>query len=491
MPTLLHAGLWRDEANVYIELGASTFGGFLHRVAAIDYHPPLYFVLEYLWSRIAGVGEIAFELLPLAFSIATVPVVYLLGRAAGSKATGLLAAGFFAIAPLAITYSTDYLYPLAIFFNALLALQVTVVRREPLSTKQYLYTAGASLVAMYSHYTALIFIPLLIAWALASPRGIRHGVRVASAIVLGAFPFLLWLPVFLHQHRVGLPYDASPQLSQIAVFFISGLALLVPVPPSPLVIAVFAAALLLPLVVALRDSPKTDAVGLGVVSLFAIASVSAAGLNQVRYVLPFCALLYVFIAWLFVAFAARSQRDDPIGSRRWGVPVAAVLALALCVTNGAYVAADGVVPHSGIRTFMASVPVSEQTLYVIAPDYMAPDFAYYARGKNIQFLGFARLEHPEYYVLDGYARLWNDPLIVEKALTTIQRKRTRYRYLVVIVDSWTHDAHEIPFSKARKLVAKLKDRYRLVSQVNYVGRWEPVSVYRFDMTTQPSRDKAG
>jgi hypothetical protein len=169
-----------------------------------------------------------------------------------------------------------------------------------------------------------------------------------------------------------------------------------------------------------------------------------------------------------------------------GVPLAAILALALIATNINFVAADGGTPHSGMRTFLTTVPVDKHTLYVVAPDYMAPDLAYYARGKNIRFLGFARLNHSEYYVLDDYAALWNDPLVVEKAVTAIRAEQTRYRYLVVIVDSWTHDAHEIPFSKARELVVKLEDHYRLVSQVNYVGRWEPVSVYRFDMTAHRS-----
>lgn len=484
LPTLLHAGIWRDEANVYVELAAPTLADFLHRVAAIDYHPPLYFILEYLWSRVAGVGEIAFELLPFAFSIATVPVVYLLGKAAGSRAAGLVAAGFFAVAPVAITYSTDYLYPVAIFANAVLALAVTVSRKEALTPKTYAFTAASSLLAVYAHYTALIFIPLLVVWAILSPRGIGHGIRVAAAVVVGALPFLFWLPVFVHQHNVGLPYDAAPQPSQIATFFISALALLAPVPPSPIIIAAFAAILLLPTVVALRDSFKSDYLALGAVALCASILVSAAGLTKVRYALPFCTLLYVGVAWLFVAFAIRLQREDPGGFHRWGVPLAAVLGLALCVTNTAYVVADGPIPHSGIRTFMATAPVDEKALYLIAPDYMAPDLAYYGRGKHVRFLGFARLKRPEYYVLDGYVDLWNDPLLLRKALGAIANERHHSRYLVVIIDSWTHDANRIPFGKARQLVIALERRYRLIGEVRYAGRWEPVSVYRFDMASQ-------
>lgn len=485
LPTLLHAGIWRDEANVYVELGASTLVDFLHRVAAIEYHPPLYFILEYFWSRVAGVGEFAFELLPLAFSIATVPVVYLLGRAAGSRAAGLVAAGFFAVAPVAITYSTDYLYPVAIFANAILALQVTAARKEALTPKTYVFTAASSLLAVYAHYTALIFIPLLIVWAILSPRGIGHGIRVAAAIAIGALPFLLWLPVFVHQHRVGLPYDASPQPSQIAAFFVSALALLAPVPPSPIIIAAFAAALLLPAIVVLRDSFKSDALALGAVALCASVLVSAAGLTKVRYVLPFCTLLYVCAAWVFVAFAVRLLREDPQESRRWGIPLTAILTSALFVTNTAYVVADGTIPHSGVRTFMATAPVDEQTLYLIAPDYMAPDLAYYSRGKGVRFLGFARLSHPEYYVLDGYVDLWNDPLLLRKALSAIADERHEYRYLDVIIDTWTHDANRIPFGKARQLVTGLERRYRLTDEVRYDGRWEPVTVYRFDMASRP------
>ena len=485
LPTLLYDGIWRDEANVYVELMAPSFVDFLHRVSAIDYHPPLYFLLEYAWSKIAGIGELAFEALPFACSIATVSAVYLLGKAAASRAVGIVSATFFAVAPLAITYSTDYLYPLATLTYTCLAAAVTIARKEEPTPRRYALVCISSLAAVLSHYTALIFIPLLVIWSFLSPRGIKEGARVAAAIIAGALPFLLWLPVFLHQHHVGLPYDNPPQFSRSAEFFVAALELLVPVPPAPIIIAIFSAVLVLPALTLSRDSLKADCFALGLLALCATAAVSAlGGFSTVRYVLPFCTLLYTFFAWLLVSFGRRLRREDPASWNHWGMPAAVGLAVVLCAMNARYALADAAVPHSGVRTFLASVPSDPGTLYLIAPDYMAPTFAYYARTRNVTYVGFARLEHPEYYVLDGYADLWSDPAVIAQTLHAVAARSRRFRYLDVVVDSWAHNADRVPFGKVWRLVAELKRRYILISQANYSGRWEPISVYRFDVDTR-------
>lgn len=482
VPALLHGGIWRDEANVYVELMAPSFGDFLHRVAAIDYHPPLYFLLEYLWARIAGLNEFAFESMPLAFSVATVPVLYALGKAAGSKAAGVVASVFFAVAPLAVSYGTDYIYPLAIFANACLTLQVTIARRSAPTFESYALTAGASLLAIYSHYTALVLIPLLIVWALLSPSGIKHGARVAGALVAGALPFVLWLPVFLHQHHVGLPYHNPAQPGQSVTFALTALALLAPVPASLAVVAIFAAALVPAILALSRSSLQSDCAAIGAIALAAIATVSAiGGLTAVRYVLPFCTLLYVFVAWLFVSLAAKVRRDDLAAWSRWGVPLTALFAAALVVADVRSAILDGRTPFSGMRTFLRSIPPDARTLYLIAPDYVAPDFAYYSRGTNARFIGFARLNHPEYYVLDDYEQLWNDPALMQRMLQTIAAQPRKIRYLDVVADSWAHDSYRIPFGKVHQLVAELERRYPLVSRSQYAGRWEPITVYRFEM----------
>ncbi|HZZ00138.1 MAG TPA: glycosyltransferase family 39 protein, partial [Candidatus Baltobacteraceae bacterium] len=337
IPSLLHDGIWRDEANVYVELGAATFGDFLHRVAAIDFHPPLYFVLAYGWVKLAGLSEVSLKALPFAFSVATVPVVYRLGRAADSESTGFVAATFFAVAPLTVSYSTMYLYPLAILADGLLALAVTTARRKPHSALQYAAVFGTSLLAVYSHYTGLIIAALLIVWALFSPRGWKHGALLACAILLGALPFAFWLPVFWHQHHVGLPYQSPAPFSRSAQAVALALAQLVPVPPAPVAVALFTSMLAPGALLALRNRGwQSDGFALGAVSICAILAVASTGLLVVRYVLPFCSLFYVCVAWLLTLTAGHLRSNDPSTWKRWKVPATALLAAVLLAANTSY-----------------------------------------------------------------------------------------------------------------------------------------------------------
>lgn len=480
IPSLLHDGIWRDEANVYVELTAPTFVGFLHRVAAIDFHPPLYFILVYAWVKLAGFSEAALKAIPFAFSVATVPLAYRLGKAADSAATGLIAAVLFAVAPVAVNYSTMYLYPLAIFSDGLLALAVTVSLRRPVSALQYLAVSGSSLLAVYSHYTSLILAALLGAWALFSPRGWKHGRIVASAILLGVLPFAFWLPVFLHQHHVGIPYQAPKPTSQIGNAVMLALEQLVPVPPSPVSIVLFAS-LLAPgvLIVLQQRSWRSPSLGLGVVSICAVVAVASTGLLVVRYVLPFCTLFYVFLGWLLALAAARVKSNEPLTWKRWGVPLVAALTVALLAANVSYALAEARTPLTGMRTFLSVVPVDPRTLYVIAPDYAAPEFAYYSRREDAQFIGFARIEHPEIYILDDYETIWADPSLVQKVVDEIAVRAPQFDYLDVVVDAGAHDQYRIPFGRVWDLVASLRQRYALVGQRDYPGRWEPVSVFTF------------
>ena len=61
LPQLLHAGLWRDEAYVWVDLSAPTFGEFWHRITTSESHPPLYFMLVYAWTKLFGSSEMALE----------------------------------------------------------------------------------------------------------------------------------------------------------------------------------------------------------------------------------------------------------------------------------------------------------------------------------------------------------------------------------------------------------------------------------------------
>lgn len=112
----INQSLWLDEA---INVLATTQYGFLDMVtkySLADFHPPGYFVLLWIWTRMGGIGEIWVRLPSVIFGIMTVWLVFLLGKEFFNRKTALLAALFMALAPLHVYYSQEArMYSLATF----------------------------------------------------------------------------------------------------------------------------------------------------------------------------------------------------------------------------------------------------------------------------------------------------------------------------------------------------------------------------------------
>jgi 4-amino-4-deoxy-L-arabinose transferase-like glycosyltransferase len=478
LPPLLYDGLWRDEAYVYIDVIAPTFHEFLHRVTETEWHPPLFFLLTYLWVKIAGVSELSLKILPFLFSILTVPAVYRLGKATSSKATGLLAAAIFALSPSAIMYSSDYLYPLMGLLCTILAALILTGRREHITVKHYAAIAVVTVLVVYTHYFALIYMPLLMLWALCSPRGIRHGLALASALVLGALPFALWVPVFLNQRHIGLPYVPSPSLLERLWFMLSALQFM---PARPLLLALTLFFFVVLAIAALvRDRiVNVDALALGSIVFLVLLFAAAENLRILHYVLPFYGLFSVALAWIIASFIQQIMRQDLQGWRRWGLGVAVVSAAACAIGDVTAVVHANAIPLSGIRTFVATQPLQSTTLYVIAPDYLAATFAFYARDTHVRDLGFVQVQHPEVYALQGMQADWGRPSAVADGLRTIAREAGHYRYLDLVINDYAASNAAVAFGKVWQLRNALERRYRLLGFWHYAGTFEPVSVYRF------------
>jgi uncharacterized membrane protein len=495
IPGLLHDGLWRDEAYVYVDVMAPTFRAFLHRVIETEYHPPLYFLISYVWLRLAGTTELSLKALPFLCSVLTVPAVYRLGTVAGSTAIGLLAAAMYAVSPLAILESGDYLYPLMGLLCTALAGLVMAGRREPLRPARFFAIAVVTMLSTYTHYVALFYVPMLAAWALGSPRGVRHGAALAAALLLGALPFLFWVPAFLSQAN---PYFLKPSWNPGNPLFIpppNALARLgffawtivqsMPLWPEKLaiVLCLFFAAALVRVMTSRRVS--ADAIAMGLMYAIVLVLVSGAGRLNVRYVAPFEGLLCVFLAWVAVAWFERVMLEHPSQWARLGAAATATLCVFVLAEDVIFAAHTASMPRSGIRTFVMSRPLDPTTLYVIAPDYMTATFAFYARDAHVAYTAFAQTDHPEILRYGNDASLYG-PGAVRDAVTRLGREARAYEYLDLVLDD-AADLRKVRRglvyrSPARRLLDSMKARYPLVAQAKYPGRLESVTVYRFRTT---------
>lgn len=180
-------------------------------------HPPLYYTLLWLWSRLVGEGEAALRGLSAAASVLTVPVVYGMGRVAlpgkDGKWIGLVGALIAALYPTQIAYAQEArAYALLTLTVAVLivCLLWLVGSAEKLnrpwraiirdrSSGVRLAVAGtvlATSISFWLHNTALILVsPLLVVAALLifSRAGFSWQL-VRKFLAMGVAILVLWSP---------------------------------------------------------------------------------------------------------------------------------------------------------------------------------------------------------------------------------------------------------------------------------------------------------
>ena len=479
LPSLLHDGLWRDEAYVYVAVTAPSFRDFMQRLIASEYHPPLYFVICYFWVRLVGVTELSLKALPFVFSVLTVPAVYWLGKSAVSRSAGLLAAALYAMSPLAIVYSSGgYLYSLATLLFTILAHLVMSARREPSKPGRLGAIALVTALVVYTHYFALFFVPMLAFWAATSRKGARHAAILTSSIVLGALTFLFWLPTFLIQRRAE-PFVAPLSAHSKALFAISTLLQFMPARPPALALLFLLGIAGGVIVLCGERRLNTDASVMGLFFFAALLCACATNVISLRYLLPFIGLLYVFVASIILGCVQVFKLDNGSAKARWRLAAAIVLCAAFAVENVLYVLRTSAVPRSGIRTFVGVKRLDRGTLYVIAPDYMAATFAFYARRSHVSYTGFVRSRHPEITRWANYLADWQAPNAVASGAEAIQRHARPYEYMDMIMDEAARSVTPIPYVKVWQLLSLMEGRFRLVDSKRYAGRDEAIVVYRF------------
>ncbi|MCS7222796.1 MAG: glycosyltransferase family 39 protein [Anaerolineae bacterium] len=219
--------LWYDETvSAYL---ASQDLISLTRHTAGDIHPPLYYYLLHLWTRLAGNSEFALAFPSLIFGLLLVAMAYRLGSDLADRVVGLLAAGLTAISPFHVWYSQEVrMYTLGSFLGALTLYALVRLWERPetergmrwpcssLRSKAWIIwvlAAAAGLYTLYYFAFLLVFENLfaLSYWLWLQRRSTRsprnsldrdlHARLVSwlSAQVAVLVLYLPWLPIFYRQ----------------------------------------------------------------------------------------------------------------------------------------------------------------------------------------------------------------------------------------------------------------------------------------------------
>jgi mannosyltransferase len=225
LATLGQQSYWYDEA-VTVHLVHDSFVGMLHRIPQTESTPPLYYVVAWIWARIAGTSEVGLRSLSALAGIATVPLLYLAGRRLAGQVAGLIAAGLATVSPFLIWYAQEArAYALVLLVCAASLLLYLRARERP-TTGRLAAWAGVSAVAVATHYFAVFVVVAEMAILLADLR-YRARIRAVAASAGVALVVAALAPLALDQHATGrtrwighLPL--SDRLGQLPLHFLAG-----------------------------------------------------------------------------------------------------------------------------------------------------------------------------------------------------------------------------------------------------------------------------
>jgi hypothetical protein len=204
-----HQSFWYDEGQSYYFAHQDSLRTMLDVISDSD-HPPLYFILLYLWMSVAGLSEFSLRFTALFWSVLLVPLVYLLGRRAFGTGEGIAAALLMAISPFHVWYAQEArMYTLATFLGLLSSYLLLLALQKGRRSVWLAYTLAA-LAAPYAHLYAcfvLLFQGLFVLlWAWRSrPRIPFLRAWLLSQVGIG-LGFLPWINIVLREYASNATY---------------------------------------------------------------------------------------------------------------------------------------------------------------------------------------------------------------------------------------------------------------------------------------------
>jgi mannosyltransferase len=183
-----------------------------------DTSPPLYYLVLAAWIRVAGTSDLAVHAGSVIWALATLPLLWLLGRRLSGPREALIACALFAVAPVSLYYSVEgRMYALVWFLSALTVwLTLTLHDRGGVGRLALWALVGAA--GLLTHYFYVFVWAASVGWLLLRPGRCARG-RVGAAVLLTLAAITPWyrlLPVSLAQWRVtGHWLDGRPPVGAL------------------------------------------------------------------------------------------------------------------------------------------------------------------------------------------------------------------------------------------------------------------------------------
>jgi mannosyltransferase len=241
LSTLDLQSFWYDEAFTPVHVLHHGLWATLRSVSHTENSPPLWYLIEWVDSRVLGTGEVALRLPSALAGIATVPVAWAIGRellgpsiedppARGSRRrrTAIVCAALVTVNPLFVWYSQEArVYGLFVLTAAVAMLCFLRAERDPTARRMATF-ALAGAVALLTHYFAVFLLAPMVLWLLlVRPGWGQPGSRAALAAcgAIGLVGVAL-LPLISAQGGHGTQWigrwPLSERLQAIPRYFLTG-----------------------------------------------------------------------------------------------------------------------------------------------------------------------------------------------------------------------------------------------------------------------------
>lgn len=176
---------WLDEI-IMVRLTGNDFETVTQEIAGTD-RPPVYVLLSYAWARLFGTTEAAARSLSALAGVASIALMYLIGRELYRREIGLLASLIMAVSAFQVWYSQEHRYYAVLMLVILLAglfYILWIKHRQRIDLIAYI---GFAALAAYVHtYAIFFYVPLGLHFLLTQfrPQARLRGLWLISQVVL-------------------------------------------------------------------------------------------------------------------------------------------------------------------------------------------------------------------------------------------------------------------------------------------------------------------
>jgi mannosyltransferase len=192
----------------------------LRAVLLSDTSPPLYYLGLAVWTRILGVTDFSVHGFSVFWSLATMPLIWLIGRRLAGAREALIACVLFTLAPMSLYYSVEGRMYSMLWFLGALTVWLTLRSHDRGGTAVMISWAVVSAAGLLTHYFYVFVWAACVLWLLFRPGSFSRAWLVGAvlAAVLLVAPWYSLVPASLAQWRVtGDWLDGIPPAGKLII----------------------------------------------------------------------------------------------------------------------------------------------------------------------------------------------------------------------------------------------------------------------------------